>query len=211
MPSRLPHRSCAANYATFAVAVALGALCIVLFYLSHFFNVLNIEQLALRADAITNGRYYQLVTAHFIHTNSWHLLLNMGGLAITYLLFYEHLRLVRTLFAIAFCTVGLSICLLAFTDITWYAGLSGTLHGLFTFALVFDLQSRRVSSYALAGIGLAKLFYEQMGGSTADTAALIDVNVAVDGHLYGAICGFIAGLIISASVSIQTNQFNRRK
>jgi len=171
------------------------------------------EQLTLSEVGITQGQLWRLVTGHFVHTNSWHYLLNITGLALTWFLFAEHLRHMRVLGAVIVNTVGLSLVLWWFdglADIAWYAGLSGTLHGLFAFALVLELQRPRISTFALIALGIGKLLFEQLGGSTDSTAALINASVAIHAHLFGAVLGTIYGFVI-LGISYLENRSTKRK
>lgn len=159
------------------------------------------DSLVLNHSAISQWEVWRLFTAHFVHTNTWHLSLNIAGLGLTWLLFYEYFTPARISLVIMICTLGLSLVLF-FTnnlqDITWYAGLSGTLHGLFAFGLVLELSQKRITTYVMIVFGTTKLAYEQLGGSTDSTAALIGATVAIDAHLWGAALGTLAGFMVKA-------------
>jgi rhomboid family GlyGly-CTERM serine protease len=150
---------------------------------------------ALRFNTLENMHFWQLISAHFTHSNVWHLGLNVAGLWLIWLLFWEVLSLKPLLFTLVACTIGLSLAMLLFSDIYAYIGLSGTLHGLFGYALVRELPYKRPSTFLLIIVAISKLAYEQFGGSVENTAALIGVNVAIDGHLWGAIIGVLCGCI----------------
>lgn len=157
------------------------------------------QRLSLTYRGLVQWELWRLFTGHFVHTNIWHLALNLAGLVLTWLLFFEHFTCKRMLFVTAVCTFGLSLILLVTGNLlafVWYVGLSGTLHGIFAFALVLDISSKQLSTYALIILGLGKLMYEQLGGATADTAALIGANVAINAHLWGAVLGVVAGLTV---------------
>ena len=47
----------------------------------------------------------------------------------------------------------------------------------------------------LAGVA-AKLLFEQFQGSSEDVASLIDASVAIDAHLYSAVCGAVLFLLM---------------
>ncbi len=78
----------------------------------------------------------------------------------------------------------------------WYVGLSGTLHGLFSFALCQHWQLKQKWIYLLTGAFTLKLLNEQMGGLSLQTENLIGVQVLVDAHLYGALFGIVYFLLI---------------
>jgi len=149
----------------------------------------------LSLNTLDSGYYWQLFTAHFAHSNMWHLGLNITGLWLIWLLFSEVLSIKPMLFTLIACSAGLSFALVFFTDIHSYLGLSGTLHGLFGYALVRELQYKRPSTFLLIIVAISKLAYEQFGGSVESTEALIGVSVAIDGHLWGAIIGVLCGCV----------------
>jgi len=156
------------------------------------------QEFVLSLESFDKQEYWQLLSGHFMHTNLWHFTLNIAGLYLTYFLFAEYYSLKNIALALSFSTVGLSIMLMlsgSLDNIAWYAGLSGTLHGLFAYALVLDLHKKRISTYILIIFGIGKLVFEQSGGSTQSTAELIGASVAINGHLWGAVLGTIAGCI----------------
>jgi rhomboid family GlyGly-CTERM serine protease len=181
-------------YKHYASCCIIALLCIVMFMLPESIS----QHLVLTQDAFKNNEMWRTLSAHFMHTNLWHLLLNLAGLYLTWFLFYEQLSWRRVLFVMLTCTIGLSIVLQVtqhLNSIAWYVGLSGTLHGIFAFALVLDLKTKRMSTYVLIALGITKLLYEQLGGSNADTEALIGASVAIDAHLWGAVLGVLTGFI----------------
>lgn len=81
--------------------------------------------------------------------------------------------------------------MLFLTDISTYAGLSGVLHGLFSFgALREALRGQRSSWLLVAGV-LVKVGYEAIYGASEMTSRLIDAHVAVEAHAIGAISGLL--------------------
>ncbi len=73
--------------------------------------------------------------------------------------------------------------------------MSGVLHGLFAWGVAIDIHLKRKTGYLLL-IGLIiKLVDEQFFASSSFMANLIEVGVAIDAHLYGAIIGLILGVI----------------
>lgn len=139
-------------------------------------------------ELIADGQYWRLLTGHFLHTNGWHLLLNVAGLLLLSQLFgqyYSHAGII----AFSFINCGaVGLLLYFFTpDIFYYVGLSGFLHGLFVIGCLEEIsRGIRFGYLLLLGIG-AKIIHEQVVGSPAEISELIGASVAVDAHLYGAL------------------------
>jgi rhomboid family GlyGly-CTERM serine protease len=173
------------------VCIVISLVCVLIFALP----VAVQNTLILSTDLKAQWQLWQLLSAHLTHSNLWHLGLNIAGLWLVWLLFWEVFELKAFLFTLLACSVGLSVALLSFTDATPYLGLSGTLHGLFAYALVRELPSKRPTTWLLIIAALFKLLYEQFGGSVASTEALIGIRVAIDGHLWGAVIGVACGCV----------------
>ncbi|NRA71189.1 MAG: rhombosortase [Gammaproteobacteria bacterium] len=137
---------------------------------------------------IAQGQVWRILTGNFLHTNSWHLLMNLVGLVLLTQLFGRHYSQWQ------FCLFTLTNCVMVgallywFTpDIYYYVGLSGYLHGLFVFGCLDEINRGIKFSYLLLLGIAAKVFHEQFYGAAAEISALINAEVAVDAHWYGAI------------------------
>lgn len=139
-------------------------------------------------ELISSGQFWRLLTANLLHTNGWHLLLNITGLLLLSQLFGQYFSQSRLLIfsLINCCAVG--ILLYFFNpEIHYYVGLSGFLHGLFVMGCLEEIsRGIRFSYLLLLGVS-AKIIHEQLVGSPAQLSELIDASVAVDAHLYGAL------------------------
>lgn len=156
------------------------------------------QWLAYYHNGIAKGQIWRLLTAHFCHTNGYHLLLNATGLVVVVALFLEtftHYSLLLMLL-----TIGLFISLCLYwiePNLQWYVGLSGVLHGLFAFGVCDELKKRDKWGVIL-GLGfITKVAYEQLNGPSATTEALIGATVLINAHLYGAIAGVIYYICLS--------------
>ncbi len=137
---------------------------------------------------IIQGEIWRIVTGNFTHTNFAHLLMNTSAFIIFYLMFKEYLSasLTLALLFIISVLVGLSIFI---TDIDYYSGLSGVIHGLFAWGAIRDIQANKRTGYwLLIGI-IAKVCWEQMFGASESTVQLIDARVAIEAHLTGLLSG----------------------
>jgi rhomboid family GlyGly-CTERM serine protease len=147
--------------------------------------------------ALAEGQWWRLLTAHFVHLDAAHALLNGFGVVLMWALFARDFSPGRWL-AIYF-TSALSVSLgLWFLDpqLQWYVGASGALHGVMTAGTTAHLRRKDLDGWILAVFIVMKLGYEQFSGALpfAGTA-----NTIVDAHLYGAIGGVVIGLLLKSS------------
>jgi len=179
----------------------LHALPLTVATLSLLFALLgNAATEALRYDrgAIIAGQLWRLLTGNLVHLGWPHLWLNLAGLALVWLLFYQAFTL-RAWTVISFgSALAVGAGLLAFDPgLQWYVGLSGALHGLFVAGLLAALFSGHRAEWLLLVLFAAKLTWEQLVGPTPGTAQLAGGNVIVDAHLFGTIGGaIVAGIVL---------------
>ena len=162
--------------------------------------------------AIRDGQWWRLLTGHLLHTNHWHLLMNLGGLALIVLLhgMYYSGRALLVLLVIANAFIGLALLFFS-PEIQLYRGLSGFLHALLICGCLIDIQ-RHLSSGWLILVGVfAKVIWEQMQGPSQEIAGLIGAEVGIDAHLYGALTGlllFVGWSMLQPSPNDLKNQAN---
>ncbi|MFQ2046573.1 rhombosortase [Aeromonas veronii] len=160
-----------------------------------FFTVPNL-QLSFDRPLIAGGEGWRIITGNLAHTNLWHLLLNLGGLAILYSLFRDYLGGARLplLMLLLWLAVGLGIWWWC-PQTQWYMGLSGSLHGLFVWGAMQDIRhGRRTSGWLLlAGMGL-KLAMDFYNAGESPISTLINAKVHIGSHFIGAGAGLLLGL-----------------
>jgi rhomboid family GlyGly-CTERM serine protease len=148
---------------------------------------------ALRFDrgAIAAGGWWRLLTAHTVHLDLHHLVLNELGLVLMWSLFASDFD------AVEWCVIVLSGALAISSGlwwlsprVGWYVGASGVLHTVMAAGCARHLAERAWDRWLLLSILCAKLAYEQLGGHEPPL-------VVVDAHLYGAACGFAVGALLS--------------
>lgn len=147
-------------------------------------------------EQILAGQVWRLFTGHLVHLGWEHLLLNLAGLVLTYLVFYRYLADGQGVFAVFFIALGVSAGLLLFNPgLAWFVGLSGLLHGLLMFAAllaVFDKTNANRKFYIIFIILiLIKIGYEQVIGPMPTSAVLKNYKIISDAHLYGAVSGVV--------------------
>lgn len=143
--------------------------------------------------AIAEGEFWRLVTGHLAHLGISHMLLNIAGLALVWLLVGSAWSLWQwafiTLVSLAFIDLGFW-----FFDpgLNWYVGLSGLLHSMLVAGIIGRIREAPVESLALGVIVLAKIGWEQFAGPLPGSESSAGGAVVVNAHLYGAIAGIIA-------------------
>lgn len=171
------------------VAVVLILVCMVI----ALFGDAGREVLKYDRLAIQGGEYWRIVTGHFAHLNYSHLLLNLAGLVLTWLLVGRNYSvpqwLVVLLISIAAASAGFW-----FLDknMLWYVGLSGVLHGLLLAGAIQGLKSLPAESAVICLLVIGKLVYEQLIGPLPGSESVSGGDVVVNAHLFGAIGGVIA-------------------
>ena len=146
--------------------------------------------------AIGDGQWWRLLSAHFVHLDAAHALLNGFGVVLMWALFARDYSPWR--WAAIYCGSALAVSVgLWFLDpeLQWYVGASGALHGVMTAGTVAHLRRRDLDGWILAIFIVLKLGYEQLAGAlpfagTADTI--------VDAHLYGAVGGVVLALLLKS-------------
>ncbi|WP_445945438.1 rhombosortase [Shewanella sp.] len=161
---------------------------------------------------ITQGQVWRLLTGNLLHTNLWHLAMNLAGLWVILFLHEMHYRKQALLIYLLF----ISLCLFEglglyfyYPALLSYVGLSGVLHGLFSFGAIMDITRGYRSGYLLLAGVLAKVCYEQTYGASDSVVELIGARVATESHLVGVISGIICAFIWLTYLYIQ--QMIKRK
>ena len=157
--------------------------------------------LSYQRTAIAAGEWWRVLTAHFVHLDAGHALLNGLGLVLMWALFARDYSPLRWLAIYLVSALTISLGLYVFNpQIEWYVGASGALHGVMTAGTLAHLRRRDLDGWILAAFILAKLSYEQIAGSMpfAGTA-----NTLVDAHLYGAIGGLVLALFLRSRAEPQ--------
>jgi rhomboid family GlyGly-CTERM serine protease len=157
----------------------------------------NMSEL-LRYDrgAIAAGGWWRLLTAHIVHLDAHHLILNELGLILMWSLFAADYD------AIEWCAIVLAGALAISSGlwwlsprVAWYVGASGVLHTVMAAGAAKHLVERAWDRWILIVILSGKLAYERLGGHE-------QALVVVDAHLYGALCGFALGAALSGRIAI---------
>lgn len=153
-------------------------------------------KLALRYEraAIAAGQWWRFITGHLVHLDAIHALLNAVGLALLWALFARSYALWQWGVALAASMLAIDAGFwFISTQLVWYVGASGVLHGVFACGCIALLRERDRIGLIAAVIFVGKLVYEQWHGPLPFERADQVVTVA---HLYGAIGGAAAALVL---------------
>jgi rhomboid family GlyGly-CTERM serine protease len=147
-------------------------------------------------SGIAAGGWWRLLTAHIVHLDVHHLILNALGLVLMWSLFAEDYDPVEWCVIVMSGALAISSGLWWLSpSVTWYVGASGVLHSIMAAGAVKHLAMRSWDRWILV-LGLcAKLAWEQWRGHAAPL-------VVVDAHLYGAASGFVVGALLSWRTAI---------
>ena len=133
------------------------------------------------------GQWWRLLTAHVVHLDIRHALLNSLGLALVWALFareYSPRQWVPiVLGAMVAIDAGLWLC---DSTVLWYVGSSGALHGVMAAGALAQVRHGERTGWVLAGLLAVKLAYEHWLGALPLSGS---DPVVVSAHLYGVVGG----------------------
>ncbi|TKB46001.1 rhombosortase [Ferrimonas sediminicola] len=152
---------------------------------------------------LEQGQWWRLLSGHLLHSNGYHLLMNLGGMTVMLGLFQPHFRAKPLAMLTLFSAVVIALGIYWWVEGTQrYVGLSAILHAWFTYFAIQDWRSgSRLGPLLLIGI-VAKVVWENVLGASGDLATLIQARVAVEAHLYG---------MVSALIYIGISQWVRQR
>ncbi len=184
--------------------ILIALIAILAFILERVIGSTFTDFFVYQRQLISQGEIWRLFTGHFLHTNIYHLLLNLAALIMLWLL---HGRLYsQASYSLLFLLTALitSLGIYYFNlNLQQYVGLSGVLHGVFVFGALMDIHANDKTGYLLfIGVWL-KIAHEQIYGASTDVSALIEASVAVDAHLWGALGGLLFAIIYLITPKLQ--------
>jgi rhomboid family GlyGly-CTERM serine protease len=147
-------------------------------------------------DGLHAGEWWRLLTGHVIHLGYEHAVLDIAGLVLMWALFARDYSPRQWLLIIGLSVIGVDAGLWLLSSTTqWYVGSSGVLHGVLAAGACAHLRRREPDGWILVLFLVGKLIYEQTQGALPLTAG---GAVIVDAHLYGAVGGALAVLLLRA-------------
>lgn len=144
-------------------------------------------------QALEQGQWWRLLTAHAMHLGWMHAALNAAGLVLCCALADASWTPRRLLARMAFLAVTVSLLLWTFSPETPdYVGLSGVLYGLIVWILLPAVLARRdvAAALALAGV-FAWLGWQSWAGPAPGEEALIGGYIVTQAHWFGVLGGLV--------------------
>ncbi len=170
---------------------AVAALCTLL----QLFSTALEPALIYRRAEVSDGQWWRLVTGNFVHLGPGHLVLNLAGLALLWLLVADVLPGIEFLATLLLGCLGVGVGLFVFSPaVAWYVGLSGALHTLWAAGAVRMLRRREPVAVPLLALLVGKLAWEHWVGALPSSEALAGGPVVTQAHLFGAVAGIVVGL-----------------
>lgn len=172
------------------------------------FQLLDIRDLRYQSNWWVEGEYWRGFSAHWVHANWQHLLLNATGLILCMTIASPIWSSWRWLAYHLYLALGISILFsLRNPDLQWYVGYSGVLFGIYLLAAL-DLYARDKTIALLLGAAIvAKVVLEQLTDISITSGDLIGIPVVIDAHLYG----LFLGLSIALTQRVYTIWIRRDK
>jgi rhomboid family GlyGly-CTERM serine protease len=141
------------------------------------------------------GQWWRLLSAHLVHLDLRHALLNSVGLVLMWALFARDYSPKAWLAIVLGSMVAIDAGLwLGDSTVLWYVGSSGALHGVMAAGALAHLRNRERDGWILAGLLAVKLIYEHWVGALPFSGS---DPVVVDAHLYGVLGGAAVAMFLT--------------
>jgi rhomboid family GlyGly-CTERM serine protease len=147
-------------------------------------------------DWVQQAEFWRVISAHWIHFNWQHLLLNGLGLLLCVAIARPVWSIGRWIVYNLLLAIGISMLFTWLNpELVWYVGYSGVLFGVLLLAAIDLFKTERVIALLL-GIGVcSKVALEQTSSLTVTTNDFIGVPVIIDAHLYGLLLAVAIALV----------------
>ncbi len=137
--------------------------------------------------SLAAGQWWRLLTAHVVHLDLRHALLNCLGLVLMWALFAREYSVGQWLIVLLAAALAIDGGLwFGDSTIQWYVGSSGVLHGVMAAGALAAMRRGEREGWVLGVLLLLKLAYEHYAGALPFSGR---DPVVVDAHLYGALGG----------------------
>jgi rhomboid family GlyGly-CTERM serine protease len=171
-----------------------AALITILLILLQFFQ----SDLVFLRESIQQGEFWRIWTGNLVHSNYYHLALNLTGFWLFVFMFKTLIQTNQLIISLAFLSTGVGFSLYFFNpELYWYAGLSGALYGLFIIGAVYALIDKDfMTGIAIIVVIPTKIIWDHTHHTAQLNSDLIGVPVSTDSHIYGISTAFLLGFLI---------------
>jgi rhomboid family GlyGly-CTERM serine protease len=157
----------------------------------------TLNALMYHRSGIASGELWRIFSGHIVHSNGWHLLLNLASLLMIGLLFSQHLT--RFFWLLVFVLSGLMISACYFwiaPEYEYYVGLSAVLYAVIIIGALLDIKEQPLIAVIVLAVVTTRVIWQQYSGSMDSLADLIEDRVAIESHLFGICTGYVLGIIL---------------
>jgi rhomboid family GlyGly-CTERM serine protease len=145
--------------------------------------------------ALAAGQWWRLATAHLVHLDLRHAVLNCAGLALMWALFARDYTGRQWLAILAGAAAAIDAGLWLWSStVGWYVGSSGVLHGVMAAGTLAHLRRHEPDGWLLAAFLVVKLAWEHWVGALPLSG--LGPEVVVDAHLYGVAGGVAVAALL---------------
>jgi rhomboid family GlyGly-CTERM serine protease len=151
------------------------------------------QAMAYDRDRLAHGQMWRVLTAHLVHLNWRHALLNCAGLAALWALFAREYSPRRWLWILGVAALTIDLGLwFVLPGVVWYVGASGVLHGAWSAGACAAYRRADGMGAVMMLVLVVKLAYEQQSGVSIFEG---DLALVPQAHLLGALGGLIGALV----------------
>lgn len=162
------------------------------------------------SDVVSSFEVWRLLTAHWVHLNWTHWLLNNFGFILLVAITRVNWNSVFWIKLIIAHSLFISSALLFLNpQLHWYVGFSGVLYGLYIVAAMMMFKKEKIMSLMIMAIVMIKIGSEQIFGSEVSSQALLGAPVVVDAHAYGVACGLCMSILLLNKVRLKESHENK--
>ena len=156
------------------------------------------EYLLFLRENIQHGEVWRVWTGNLVHSNYYHLGMNLVGLWLFIFIFKPFINSTQLFIVLALLITGVGMGLYYLSpELMWYAGISGALYGLFIVGSVYALLHKDfITGLPVIIVIPVKIIWDHLHDGGQANADLIGVAVSTDSHIYGISTAFMIGFFL---------------